>query len=83
MKTPALVTRLETMVRDGMQLPATRSRLAETDLDMIGATAAELATFLNQQFALWLPVAGASGATEASLQTCFMHFRRALRSREA
>lgn len=60
---PALVGRLEGMVRQGMQEPTARRRLVETGLDLVGSTSAELETFWDQQFAVWLPVVRASGAT--------------------
>jgi|GEM_PF-4994268 hypothetical protein len=51
MTMPGRGKRLETMVQDGIQVPVRRSRLAETELDMTGSTAAELESSLNQPFA--------------------------------
>ena len=59
---PALVARQEEIVRAGMAVPATRQRLTETGLDLVGSTAAELERFWDGQFALWIPVVRASGA---------------------
>jgi tripartite-type tricarboxylate transporter receptor subunit TctC len=59
---PALVARLEALVRQGMQVEATRARLLETGLDLVGSSAAELEVFWDREFALWVPVVRASGA---------------------
>ncbi|WP_426958613.1 Bug family tripartite tricarboxylate transporter substrate binding protein [Muricoccus radiodurans] len=59
---PAVMTQLETAVREAMAVPAVRTRLTETGLDLVGSTAAEAATFWDEQFRLWVPVVRASGA---------------------
>jgi tripartite-type tricarboxylate transporter receptor subunit TctC len=59
---PALVQRQQDLVRAGMAVPAVRSRMVETGLDLVGSSAAELESFWDEQFRLWVPVVQASGA---------------------
>ena len=44
-----------------LTLPDVRTRLAEIGMDAIGSSPAEMAAYLDQQFAFWTPVVKASG----------------------
>ncbi len=59
---PAVVARLEAAGMAAVRQPALRRRLAEVGVEPSGAGAAELASFWDQQLALWLPIIRASGA---------------------
>jgi tripartite-type tricarboxylate transporter receptor subunit TctC len=57
------VARLERAAREAVAEAATRQRLAEVGVDPRGTSAAELASFWDQQLAVWIPIIRASGAT--------------------
>jgi tripartite-type tricarboxylate transporter receptor subunit TctC len=62
--TPApRVARLERALRAAVAAPATRARLVELGVEPLGAGAAELERFWDAQFATWIPIIRASGAT--------------------
>jgi tripartite-type tricarboxylate transporter receptor subunit TctC len=62
--TPApQVARLERALRAAVAAPATRGRLVELGVEPLGAGAAELERFWDAQFATWIPIIRASGAT--------------------
>jgi tripartite-type tricarboxylate transporter receptor subunit TctC len=62
--TPApIVARLERALRAAVAAPATRARLVERGVEPIGAGAAELERFWDDQFGIWIPIIRASGAT--------------------
>ena len=44
-----------------LQVPELRARLEEFALDGIGSSPAEMAAYLDAQFAFWAPVVAASG----------------------
>jgi tripartite-type tricarboxylate transporter receptor subunit TctC len=57
------VARLERALRAAVAAPATRARLVELGVEPLGAGAAELERFWDAQFATWIPIIRASGAT--------------------
>lgn len=62
--TPApVIARLERALRNGIAAPATHQRLVSLGVDPRGTGAAELATFWDEQFRIWIPIIRASGAT--------------------
>lgn len=62
--TPALiVARLERALRNAIASPTTRGRLVELGVEPRGTGAAELETFWDDQFRIWIPIIRASGAT--------------------
>lgn len=61
--TPApVMKRLETSIRTAMKAPATRTRLTETGLDLVGSTAEEARVFWDKEIELWQGIVRDSGA---------------------
>ena len=60
---PAVVARLERAAREAVAEAAIRQKLIDVGVDPRGTSAAELATFWDQQLAVWIPIIRASGAT--------------------
>ena len=58
-----VIARLERALRNGIAAPATHQRLVSLGVDPRGTGAAELATFWDEQFRIWIPIIRASGAT--------------------
>ncbi len=50
-------------LRNAVAAPATRNRLVELGVEPRGTGAAELETFWDEQFRIWIPIIRASGAT--------------------
>jgi tripartite-type tricarboxylate transporter receptor subunit TctC len=62
--TPApVITRLERAARAAATSGATHRRLVEVGVDPRGSSAAEFASFWDEQLRLWIPIVRSSGAT--------------------